>query len=288
MTNPPPLPLRLIRVTGVRPVTPRMVRVTFGVPDLGGLSLAGPDQQVKLFFPRRPGTEPVLPALGPDGDVMRWYAAYAELPEADRPWMRSYTIRTHDPSAATLDVDFLLHTGGEGDGPATRWARQARPGDALGMFGPSPYFATPVVPGAADWTLLVADGCSLPALGTVVEALPPEHRTIAFVQVTDPAEEQKWVTAGDLTVHWLYEDGAGSVPEAVRAAALPSGSPYVWLAGEAGAVRAVRRHLVEERGYDRRSIDFAGYWRRRLAQDDAPTPEDLAEARERLETAGGR
>ncbi|MEU5986984.1 MULTISPECIES: siderophore-interacting protein [unclassified Streptomyces] len=52
-------------MTGVRPVTPRMVRVTFGGPDLGGLSLAGPDQRVKPFFPRRPGTEPVLPAPGP-------------------------------------------------------------------------------------------------------------------------------------------------------------------------------------------------------------------------------
>ncbi|MEU5986985.1 SIP domain-containing protein [Streptomyces sp. NPDC047434] len=53
------------------------------------------------------------------------------------------------------------------------------------------------------------------------------------------------------------------------------------------AVRAVRRPLVGERGYDRRSIDFAGYWRRRLTQDNTPTPEDLAEARERLDTAGG-
>ncbi|MFE1231678.1 siderophore-interacting protein [Streptomyces sp. NPDC058745] len=47
------------------------------------------------------------------------------LPGADRPWIRSYTFRTHDPSAATLDVDFLLHAGGEGD----------RAGDALGAPG---------------------------------------------------------------------------------------------------------------------------------------------------------
>ncbi|MGW2017905.1 siderophore-interacting protein [Streptomyces sp. NPDC001927] len=283
----PTLPVRRIRVVAVRPVTPRSVRVTFGGDSLADLALDGPDQQVKLYFPRPGQSEPVLPAPDPSGDVMRWYAAYAAIPEAERPWMRSYTIRAHDPVAATVDIDFYLH--GDDDrteeGPATRWARAARPGDTLGMFGPSAYFATPVTVGAADWTLLAADGCSLPALATVAEALPPGYRALAFVQVTDAAEEQALDTAGDLTVHWLRGDV--SPADAVRGAALPPGTPYAWLAGEAGAVRALRRHLVEDRGYDRRAVHFTGYWRRHLTQDDAPTPEDLAEARERLAAAEG-
>nr|WP_188296427.1 SIP domain-containing protein [Streptomyces sp. CBMA156] len=69
---------------------------------------------------------------------------------------------------------------------------------------------------------------------------------------------------------------------AVRSAGLPAGRPFAWLAGEAGAVRALRRHLVEERGVPKASIDFTGYWRHRLTQDDAPTAEDLADAQERL------
>jgi NADPH-dependent ferric siderophore reductase len=87
-------------------------------------------------------------------------------------------------------------------------------------------------------------------------------------------------------VRWLHGDA--SAVDAVRDATLPSGTPYVWLGGEAGTMRALRRHLLDERGYDRRTVDFTGYWRRRLTQDDAPTAEDLAEARERLEeTYGG-
>ncbi|WMX48413.1 SIP domain-containing protein [Streptomyces roseicoloratus] len=40
-----------------------------------------------------------------------------------------------------------------------------------------------------------------------------------------------------------------SLVDAVRAATdLPKGEPYAWPAGEAGAVREPRRHLVEERG----------------------------------------
>ncbi|MEU2237304.1 siderophore-interacting protein [Streptomyces vietnamensis] len=274
------LPLRRLRVTAVRPVTPRMLRVTLGGPGLDGFALAGPDQQVKLFFPRPGQAEPVLPVPEPGGDVMRWYGAYAALPEAERPWMRSYTLRAHDPAAGTVDIDFFLHGDDEDAGPATRWARSARPGDVLGMFGPSAAFAVPVDPGTGDWTLLYADACALPALATVVAALPPGQRALAYVQVPDAAEEQPLPTPGDLTVRHL-RDG-DSPTEAVRADALPAGRPYVWLAGEASAVRGLRRHLVEERGVDRRSVHFTGYWRRRLAQDDAPTPEDLAEARERL------
>ncbi|MCX2181264.1 siderophore-interacting protein [Streptomyces sp. SKN60] len=277
-------PLRRVRVTGVRTVTPRMVRVTLGDPSLADAPLDRPDAQVKLYFPRPGQTEPELPAPDPGGDVMRWYGAFAAIPEERRPWMRSYTVRAHDAEAGTVDIDFFLHGGGDGtDGPATRWARGARVGDVLGMFGPSDLFATPVDPGSGDWALLVADACALPALATVVRALPPGHRAVAFVQVAGPEERQPLPTAGDLTVHWLYGEGPGLVVSAVRAAVgLPEGAPYAWLAGEAGAVRALRRHLVEERGADRRTIDFAGYWRRRLTQDDAPTPEDLAEARERL------
>ncbi|MFD2093570.1 siderophore-interacting protein [Blastococcus deserti] len=36
---------------------------------------------------------------------------------------------------------------------------------------------------------------------------------------------------------------------------------YAWLAGEAAVVRGLRRHLVQERGVDRHSVAFMGYWR---------------------------
>ena len=102
-----------------------------------------------------------------------------------------------------------------------------------------------------------------------------------------PAEEQHLPTRGDVTVHWLHRGEAQAgrnqvLLDAVRTASFPPGSVFAWLAGEAGTVRALRRHLVDERGVDKRAIDFSGYWRRRLTQDDAPTEADLADARELL------
>lgn len=50
-------------------------------------------------------------------------------------------------------------------------------------------------------------------------------------------------------------------------AALPGRAPYVWIAGESGAVKALRRHFVRERELDRRRVTFVGYWRKGLSED---------------------
>ncbi|MQA85466.1 MAG: siderophore-interacting protein [Streptosporangiales bacterium] len=285
------LPVRFIRVADVQRITPHMARVTFCGDDLADFTCDGPDQQVKLYFPKPGQTVPRLPKPDAYGDTMRWYEAYNAIPEHERPWMRSYTVRAHHPRGSMIDIDFVLHNDA---GPATRWARLAKPGDTLGMFGPSSDYSRPVPIGtsiaAADWFLLAGDETALPAIGTLLEWLPEGARAAAYVEVRDAAEEQELDTRGEVTVHWLHR---GEVPaghsdvlvEAVRDAEFPPGSVFAWLAGEAGAVRALRRHLVNDRGIDKRSIDFTGYWRPRLTQDDAPTTEDLADAQELLARA---
>lgn len=257
-------PTGLLEVTAVHRVTPRTVRVTFtGLSDLE----AWPDQQLKLLFPP-PGRPVRLPSTG-DDDVMRWYQAYLAIPEDERPVMRSYTVRGRGGS--TIDVDFVLHA--SADGPATAWARTAAVGDVLGRYGPDAAYRRPVP--KADTVLLAGDETALPAITTLLSEV---DNAVVFVEVADAAEEQS------LPVRWLHRDGAphgAKLLDAVRGAALEPGAA-AWLAGEAGMVRALRRHLVGERGLDKSAIEFTGYWRRTLTQDDAPTPEDLADAREKL------
>ena len=50
------------------------------------------------------------------------------------------------------------------------------------------------------------------------------------------------------------------VPE--EAGAFGEDSLYAWLAGEAGVVKELRRHLVREVGVPRECVAFMGYWRR--------------------------
>ncbi|MER7752544.1 siderophore-interacting protein [Kitasatospora sp. NPDC097643] len=285
------LPVTFVEVAEVCRITPRTARITFAAEDLADTVGGAPDQQVKLCFPPPGQAVPQLPA--PSADPMGWYQAYLAIPETDRPVLRSFTVRRRRPGTRLLEIDFVLHGGDGRDsgdaGPAVAWVRRAKPGDRLGMVGPSELYARPVpfaeVFAAADWVLLAGDESALPAIGTLVEALPADARAVAFVEVADEAERQPLDARAGLTVHWLARGDAapGAVlAEAVRAADLPPGTPFAWLAGEAGAVRALRRHLVAERGVAKSSIDFSGYWRHRLTQDDAPTAEDLADVQERL------
>jgi NADPH-dependent ferric siderophore reductase len=280
------LPIWYVQVTGVQRVTPRMARISFGGKDLAGLSGIEPDQQVKLYFPKPGQDRPWLPK--PDGDFLGWYQAFTAIAEDERPWTRSYTIRAHHPESDTVDVDFVLH---HDAGPATRWAQSAKPGDTLGMFGPSTTFARPIPLqtsiAAADWLLLVGEETALPAIGSIIESLPVRTRAVAYIEVADASDEQSFETRGDVTIHWLHRNTVPAghsdlLVKSLHDAEFPPGSPFAWLAAESTAVRALRRHLVDDRGIPKRSVEFTGHWRLKLTQDDAPTPEDLADAQSRL------
>ena len=41
----------------------------------------------------------------------------------------------------------------------------------------------------------------------------------------------------------------------------PEAPEYAWLAGEAGVITGLRRHLVRDLGLDRRQVSFMGYWK---------------------------
>lgn len=241
-----------VEVRDVRRVTPRTVRVTVGGPQLARLRPDLLDQHVKVFLPPAGSGPPVVP-VGSD-----WYPRLKALPEDVRPAMRLYTVRAHRPESQEIDLDFVLH----GDGPGSAWAARARPGDVIGLYGPvGTYYPRP----EDDWQLLVADETALPAVAPILAGLPAGARALVFVEVADAREEQPLPTAGDVEVAWLHRDGippgrSTLLLDAVRGARLPAGRGYAWVAAESAAVRAIRRHLLDERGFARDDVEFAGYW----------------------------
>jgi NADPH-dependent ferric siderophore reductase len=277
-------PIRQIEVVATERITPHMARITFGGAELADYASVEPDQQVKLYFPKPGRSQPVLPPR--DLDFMAWYQAFGAIPEPERPWMRSYTVRAHHAETATIDIDFVLH---DHAGPATRWAETAEPGARLAMFGPSASFARPTPLAAsvakAEWLLLAGDATALPAIAGILDWLPADTQAIAYIEVVDQAEHQ--ALPGNATIHWLDRNDTPAPPgallaDALTSATLPSGTCFAWLAGEAGSVRALRRHLINDRALPKSAIDFTGHWRQALSQDDAPTEEDMEEAKERL------
>jgi NADPH-dependent ferric siderophore reductase len=220
-----------------------MARITVGGPSIADFVGAGTDENVMLYL-YEPGAE--LPS------PLTLESARAAMSRV-RPYMRSYTIRRHDPAANEIDFDFVLH----GDhGPASKWASNVQPGDEVIFVGPSPAYRPDP---DADWHLLIGDETALPAISAIIDTLPGAVIR-AFVEIADPAEEQ------NLAITWVHRNGipAGSsepLVKALSAAEFPPGTPAVWAAGERQVMQAVRSHLVDERGIDRTRVRPATYGR---------------------------
>ena len=104
-----------------------------------------------------------------------------------------------------------------------------------------------------------------------------------LLQVDGPEEEQPLESPGDLRVQWLHRGGDDEpLADAVRALDFPAGEVHAFVHGEASAVRALRRHLLAERGIPRESVSISGYWKRRRTEEgwreDKPEWNRLVEA----------
>ncbi|MEO3756594.1 siderophore-interacting protein [Streptomyces sp. B6B3] len=272
--------LHVLRATRI---SPGFARVTLGGAGLGRLASGGRDQRIKLFLPR-PGQQEVAVPVGAGTE---WWPAWQRMDADERAVMRTYTIREQRRAPDELDIDFALH----GDtGPACSWALTARPGDPATVLGPVEEDNGGVdfrPPTDADSVLVCGDATALPAVAGILAALPPGMPARVWIDVEHAADRQELPTKADAEITWLCRDvppGPGGprgatvdgqpagakhpMLEAMRAAAVPGGAPYAWLAGEAGCVKALRRHLVNDRGVDRRRVTFTGYWRRGTSEDD--------------------
>lgn len=251
-------------------VTPSMIRVAFGGDGLARMGSAGRDQRIKVFLPQPGQDAPVMPDTS-GGDAASWYTDWLALDPDVRGIMRTYTTRELRRDPDELIVDFAVHgtKPSPDDGPATSWARSARPGARIGVLAPiedenGAYDFRP--PQDTDWVLLTADESALPAVAAILETLPPATPTRVWIEVHDLADKQELPTKADAEITWLTE--TGGTPAAIRAAELPSGTPYAWVTGESATVKTVRRHLVGDRGFDRKRISFSGYWRKGTTTDE--------------------
>ncbi len=166
---------------------------------------------------------------------------------------RDYTPRSFDNAARELVVEFALH----GDGPVAAWAARAVPGSTLDIGGPK---GSLIVPLDYDWHLLVGDETAFPAVARRLEELPAGATAIVILQAADAADRRSFRTSADVQLTWVSTDA--QLQDAVRALALPDGEGYAWCAGEASAMAALRRELVEVKGHPGEAIRAAAYWKR--------------------------
>lgn len=290
-------PLRFFRapVTAITEVTPSFRRFTFGGTDLADYGDPGFDQRVKVVFP----TETVGLDAMPSGED--WYTVWREMDESARPPFRTYTTRQVRRDRHEVDIDMVAHDiqgpasawiarAAVGDEVLILAPTTAHTGVSFGIdFVP---------PAHSENLLLAGDETAAPAIAVILEQLPREATGVVVLEVPHEADaayvprhpgfeyrvsarghgerHAHLVPAVERAAAQLVPAGRGraveeidvdadilwEVPRTAKGgAALKSAPLYSWLAGESGAIKSLRRHLVSEQGVDRRAVAFMGYWR---------------------------
>jgi len=209
-----------------------------------------------------------------------------ELPAADEPVVRTYTVRRVDPVAREIWIDFVVH----GDeGIAGPWARTVQPGTDVVVRGPGGgYRPDP----AADFHLLVGDETALPAIAAALESLPAEAAGAVFVEVAGASDELELSAPAGVDVTWVHRgvaagdaasdriDGNAPIVAAVKAMPWPGGDVHVFAHGEAETVmKHLRPYLRKERGVGAARASISGYWRRGRTEEGFRTwKQELATA----------
>lgn len=293
----PPFRFFRVHVAEILDLTPSIRRIVFTGEELDAFGDPGRDQRIKLLLPAAEGGYAHLPT-GPDW--YREYRALPERRRGPLRTYTTRAV-SGPRGARRVAVDMVRHgtlgpasawceSASPGDelvllGPNAR-------------FDGEPGGVDFVPPARTSAYLIGGDETAAPAIARILEELPAEAKGIAVVEM--PSEDDLAYLPGHPGIELRAlarasaPRGAGLVVGVARAAAelLPLGTPgeveeididsellwevprtakggaalkstslYAWLAAEASSVRAMRRHLVADRGIDRRSVAFMGYWR---------------------------
>ncbi|MGE0057512.1 MAG: siderophore-interacting protein [Dehalococcoidia bacterium] len=250
-TRPRPT-FRSLQVVRVERPTPSLVRVTLSGPELDGYESRGPAEHIRMWLPQAGYEKPVMPEWTDDGPVM------AE--GVERPLNRVYTPLRHNPGTKELDIEIVLHPGS--GGPGSQWAEMAAAGQWVVIAGPAGPYALDTT---AERFVIAADHAGLPAVSTVLAALPSTVKADLYLEVESEDEAFELTSSATLDVHWLPA-GHNAEPGSALLGALTSAAiadeARVFVACEAGAMREIRKHLLYRRGLLKEHIHTHGYWKR--------------------------
>lgn len=276
-----------------RELSPSMLSCTFSGEEIRQMKMDAPDQRIKLLLPGPSGRPFTPPEEG------HWWEAICALPAEDRPVLRTYTLRHVNAGAAEMEVEFVMHGT---EGPASAWALNAQPGDAMQIAAPNR--AHEADSGGYEWNphpqvqqaLVVADETALPAAKGILEQLatwdnPPQVQLFVemplrgdwldlshypFVEAYWIAREQSDLRYGEALLNAVKRHvrlpEQALVCQAVREegedellwdrAASDNTLFHGWVAAESSAVKHLRRYLIGECGLAQETISFMAYWSR--------------------------
>lgn len=253
-----PPPFRRVSVVTVEAINPRLMRITFGGPELDGLIVTEPGSSIRLLIPTIAANELVIPT---------WRGNEFLLPHDVKPAIRTFTPSMVGASSNQLVLDVVLH----GRGAASEWAAGVHIGDPAAVSGPGRGYT---VDHTASGYLIGGDESAIPAIRQLLRAVPPSIPTRVLIEVTALDARIDLPHSENTTIAWLtlapHAPPGNALADALIAAQVAA-ADRVWVAGEAAAVQRVRKHLFTEVGFPRGNATIRGYWKQgRISDESSP------------------
>lgn len=239
-------------------LTPHMRRLVVSV-ESGIERLVTGGMHVRLLLVPDQARAPVWPYLAPTGAIV-WPAGDDLLTR------RVYTIRSGDVGRGEVDIDFVMHEGD--DMPGANFGATAKPGDVLGIIGPSGTCPE------AERYVFAGDETALPVMLRMAAEMPAGKKLSVYAEIDNEAERQEIVSAANVEWTWLYRRGkpagtAGLIEQALRGHAFTGEHEglHVFVACEKSEARAAKSFLTDEISFPKASLRAVGYWTMGLADD---------------------
>ncbi|RBP53585.1 siderophore-interacting protein [Arenicella xantha] len=232
--------MRMTQVAHIEDMGPHMRRIVLRGDDLEDFPADKESAHFKAIFPQPGQTKPKLGI----------YAGFKK-------WMRSYTVRAFNKQTKELMVDFAVN---DHEGLGANWAKDAKQGDYLGVAGPGD---TKYTNFHADWHLIMADLTALPAAAAILEKLPASAVGTAFLKVPTAKDKLPIDAPHGIEVRWLINDDMNKnvLLEGLEDLAWKDGNPAIFVAGEAGQTKAIKKQIKSKPGYISTQTYFSGYWK---------------------------
>lgn len=234
-------------VVSTEAITPNLLRLRMVSPTLFEDAVAEPTSWLRFWFPDPAGSK--------------------------TEFQRAYTMSEMSPETGEFAIDVVLH---EPAGPASRWARSAKPGDAIAVMTlGSAGFSVPEDPPAGY--LLIGDAAATPAINGIIGVVPHDIPIEVYLEEHD--ENDRLIPIAEhprMRVHWVVREDATSLAGAIEARDWSNW--YCWVTPEAGSLKHLRTRLRDEFGFPKAELHPQAYWTEGRAMgtkrgDDDKTPE---------------
>ena len=227
--------IRELVVTHQEFITPNMIRVTLGGAEISSIPEKHEGGYVKLIYPKADGRD-----------------------------MRTYTIRHQRVNE--IDLDFVAHQDG---GPASSWAMNAKPGDAILVGGPGP---AKLPSTTADWHIFAGDMTALPAISVNLESLADDAKGYAVIEVMSEQDIQPVKSPAGVEVKWVINPNPGIDSEFLynHIKDLPwlEGEAAAWAACEFSSMKVLRQYFKVEKAISKENLYLSSYWKLGINEEE--------------------